>query len=60
MESNQHTTTPQYLDLVEKTTELKKEISDKVQEQLKEFAEQNPDIKQPENKQEQKDQPRLN
>jgi len=31
-----------------------------VQAQLKEFVEHNPDIKQPENKQEQKDQPRLN
>ena len=53
MESNQHTTTPQYLDLVEKSTELKKEISAKVQEQLKEFAEKNPEVKskiEPENK----------
>lgn len=53
MEINHHTTTPQYLDLVEKTTELKKEISGRVQEQLKEFAEQNPEVKpkeDPENK----------
>ena len=53
MEINHHTTTPQYLDLVEKTTELKKEISGRVQEQLKEFAEKNPEVKpkeDPENK----------
>ena len=53
MEINHHTTTPQYLDLVEKSTDLKKEISDKVQEQLKEFAEKNPEVKpkeDPENK----------
>ena len=53
MESNQHTPTPQYLDLVEKATELKKKISDEVQEQLKEFAEKNPEVKpkeDPENK----------
>ena len=40
MEINHHTTTPQYLDLVEKSTDLKKEISDKVQEQLKESKSQ--------------------
>ncbi|MEK1443944.1 toxin zeta, partial [Limosilactobacillus fermentum] len=53
MEINHHTTTPQYLDLVEKTTELKKEISGRVQEQLKEFAEKNPEVnpkEDPENK----------
>ena len=31
MEINHHTTMPQYLDLVEKSTDLKNEISDKVQ-----------------------------
>ena len=53
MEINHHTTHTAVPRFSRKTTELKKEISGRVQEQLKEFAEKNPEVKpkeDPENK----------
>lgn len=47
-----------YCQQVQQQEEAKR--SARVQEQLSNFVKENPDIKQPENKQEQKDQPRLN